>query len=141
MSNNSFNNGFNNGFNSGNNNATFARHLCKFIGETVIIFTTSGGLSGCGFTGVILSVNCDFVRLDSREGSAPSCPLVGSVCGDFDNGNNGNHDCNNNNYDYNNNCYENNDWDRDKDRDRRREVGAVCDIPIESIAAFCHNAV
>lgn len=133
----SFNNGYNNGY---SNNATFAKHLCNFIGETVIIFTTSGGLSGCGFTGVILSVNCDFVRLDSREGSAPSCPLVGSLCSDYDNcnNNNNNNDCGGNNYDYNN-CSDNNDWDRDKDR--RREVGAVCDIPIDSIAAFCHNAV
>jgi len=31
--------------------------LSNYIGETVTIFTKSGGQSGAGFTGVILSVN------------------------------------------------------------------------------------
>lgn len=31
--------------------------LCRYIGQTVTIFTTSGGLSGCGFTGVLVAVN------------------------------------------------------------------------------------
>lgn len=113
-------NNFNN-FNNGVNDISFVNHLRRFIGETVIIFTASGGVSGCGFTGVLLSVNCEFVRLDSRQGVAPSCPLGSSCCGDFNNDNN--NDCNNYNRRGNNN------------------VGAVCDIPIESIVAFCHNAV
>lgn len=109
-----------NNYNNGLSDQYFATHLKKYVGETVIIFTTSGGVSGCGFTGVLLSVNCEFVRLDSRQGVAPSCPLGSSCCGDSNNDNN---DCNN----YN--------------RRERYSIGCVCDIPIDSIVAFCHNAV
>lgn len=42
--------------------------LSNYIGETVTIFTSSGGQSGAGFTGVILSVNNVFVRLITRIG-------------------------------------------------------------------------
>ncbi|WOO38360.1 hypothetical protein R2R35_07610 [Anaerocolumna sp. AGMB13020] len=114
------NNGFNNGFFGGNNNQSLVNHMCKYIGQTVIIFTTSGGVSGCGFTGVLLSVNCEFVRLDSRRGAAPDCPLGSSCCGNFDNNDN---DCGHGHH------------------HRRESVGSVCDIPIESIVAFCHNAI
>lgn len=109
-----------NNFNTGLNDQFFATHLKKYVGETVIIFTTSGGISGCGFTGVLLSVNCEFVRLDSRQGVAPACPLGSSCCGDLNNDNN---DCNN------------------YTKRGNYSIGAVCDIPIDSIAAFCHNAV
>ena len=37
--------------------------LCNNIGKTVTIFTTSGGLSGSGFTGVLLSADREVVRL------------------------------------------------------------------------------
>lgn len=37
--------------------------MFRFIGQTVTIFTTSGGLSGNGFTGVLLSADCNVVRL------------------------------------------------------------------------------
>ncbi|MDF2801424.1 MAG: hypothetical protein K0S61_1327 [Anaerocolumna sp.] len=124
----SCNNSFNNNFNNGSNDQCFINHIRKYVGETVIVFTASGGISGCGFTGVLLSVNCEFLRLDSRQGVAPACPLGSSCCGDFNNDNNDSNNCNNNN-NYNN---------------RRRNnysVGAVCDIPIDSIVAFCHNAV
>ncbi len=109
-----------NGF---DNKQNLVRHLCKFIGETVIIFTASGGISGCGFTGVILSVNCDFVRLVTQQGTAPTCPLSDSCCGDFDNNDTGG----------NNNCGHH--------HKKRPFVGSVCDIPVDSIVAFCHNAV
>ncbi len=122
---------YNNGSNGGQN---LARHMCKFIGETVTIFTTSGGASGCGFTGFLLSVNCNFVRLMTQQGTPPANPLSEEICGDFEGGcgglggmnpgkmggagggmNGGKH--------------------------RNFAVGSVCDIPIDSIAAFCHNAV
>jgi hypothetical protein len=54
--------------------------LQSSIGETVTIFTTSGGLSGSGFTGVVLAVNQCFVRLITHIGPAPGCAL-GSCCG------------------------------------------------------------
>jgi len=37
--------------------------MFRHIGQTVTIFTTSGGLSGGGFTGVLLSADCNCVRL------------------------------------------------------------------------------
>ena len=90
--------------------------LFRFIGETVTIFTTSGGASGCGFTGILLFVNPHFVTLVDRIGAPPSNPLGDSnVCDrkefrNFD--------------DYN-----------------YRSVGSVCDIPVDKIVSFCHNAI
>jgi len=67
-----------NGIFSGGN---FADLLSKYVGETVTIFTTSGGQSGSGFTGVILSVNPVFVRLITRIGPPPGCSLGNSCTG------------------------------------------------------------
>jgi hypothetical protein len=61
---------------------SFAALLADFIGETVTIFTSSGGQSGSGFTGVVLTVNPVFVRLISRIGPAPGCAL-GNACTGF----------------------------------------------------------
>lgn len=111
--------GSSNGFNNYSKNQTLLAHICEYIGETVTIFAKCGGVSGCGFTGVVLAVNCDFVRLVTSQGSAPVCPIGGpnsSCCNDLNNS-------------YNNNNY------------RQYSVGSVCDIPIDKIAAFCHNAI
>ncbi|MDF2906390.1 MAG: putative rane protein [Herbinix sp.] len=116
----------NNGFGGFRGN-TLLEHMCEFIGETVTIFTTSGGASGCGFTGVLITVNPCFVRLVTEMGFPPSNPLAENICGDMDNGpgrgnggfcgRDGGHD------------------------DHHRAVGSVCDIPVDRIVAFCHNAV
>ncbi|WMJ86484.1 hypothetical protein [Anaerocolumna sp. MB42-C2] len=114
---------FNNGFNGINNNESFIRHISRFIGETVTIFTASGGESGSGFTGVILAVNCDFVRLVTDQGSAPATPIdppYDECETGYDGQNYGQ------NYDRRRHCY---------------NVGSVTDIPIEKIVAFVHNAV
>ena len=37
--------------------------LFKYIGRTVTIFTTSGGLSGSGFTGVLAAVTDTYVKV------------------------------------------------------------------------------
>ncbi len=101
-------------------------HMCEFIGETVTIFTTSGGASGCGFTGVLITVNPCFVRLVTEQGFPPSNPLAENICGEMDGGpgrgpggfcGRGDHD------------------------GPFRAVGSVCDIPVDRIVAFCHNAV
>lgn len=111
----------------GGRETSLTRHISRFIGETVTIFTTSGGASGCGFTGVVLSVNNCFVRLVTEQGIAPSNPLAENICGDMENGGPGGRGvlgrggCG--------------------DKNNYREVGSVCDIPIDRIAAFCHNAV
>ncbi|MGI6086310.1 MAG: hypothetical protein ACOYIF_12940 [Acetivibrionales bacterium] len=51
----------------------FARHLQRYKGKIVTIFTTGGGLSGLGFTGVVLDVNDAYVRLIAKPGPAPLC--------------------------------------------------------------------
>ncbi|MDF2514444.1 MAG: putative rane protein [Herbinix sp.] len=88
--------------------------LCRFIGQTVTIFTTSGGASGCGFTGVLLRVNPNYVTLVNRIGTPPTNPLSEVVCGGNGRGS--------------------------EDRPVYT-VGSVCDIPVDKIAAFCHNAI
>lgn len=120
----------NNGFICGSQGTSLARHISRFIGETVTIFTTSGGASGCGFTGVVLSVNNCFVRLVTDQGMAPSNPLAENICGEMENGGRergglGGLNIGKGGY----------------DKMMMREVGSVCDIPIDRIAAFCHNAV
>jgi hypothetical protein len=90
--------------------------LCRFIGETVIIFTTSGGASGCGFSGVLLRVNPCFVTLVNRLGTPPTNPLSEEICGERRNG-------------------------REREDMMIHTVGSVCEIPVDKIVAFCHNAV
>ena len=126
----------------------FAALLSKYIGETVTIFTSSGGESGSGFTGVILSVNASFVRLISRIGPPPGCSL-GNACSNFGAG-------------YGSGCgtgygagygagYGSNPilpanyngsmtaggWNGYP----VYTVGSVTDIPISNIVSFVHNAV
>lgn len=100
--------------------------LARNIGQTVTIFTTSGGESGRGFTGVLASVNCDFVRLITQIGPAPGCAL-GSCCDD---------PCRHGGQTVSNiggrngiSCNANNGF------------GSIVDIPINRIAAFVQNAV
>ncbi len=97
-------------------------NLLRYIGQTVTIFTTSGGLSGSGFTGVLAGVCDNTVKLITDIGAAPSCP-VGSNCCSCSGGfgfNNG--------YGYGN--YYGYNW-----------LGSVTEIPICKIASFTHNAI
>jgi hypothetical protein len=101
----------------------FLNSLCeamfRFIGQTVTIFTTSGGLSGSGFTGVLISVDANVVRLLSDVGAPPACP-VGSACsGSF-----GPQGVRDNNFAFAGN-----------------PLGAVAVIPTRAIACFTHNAI
>ena len=94
--------------------------LCRYIGQTVTVFTTSGGLSGEGFTGILLSADCRAVRLLSDMGAAPACP-IGSACS------NGGWGFNNNG----GNC----------GFRGGNPFGSVAIIPTRCIAAFVHNAI
>lgn len=40
-----------------------ADSMLRHIGQTVTVFTMSGGLSGNGFSGVLLTADCDCIRL------------------------------------------------------------------------------
>lgn len=136
----------------------FAANLARHIGQTVTIFTTSGGESGEGFTGVLVSVNCHFVRLISQLGSAPGCAL-GNCC-DERRENTGNihgtctEEENNlsgleNQIDFlggTGNVQRRGTNRENIGRERRIDchgntLGAVVDIPIDRIAAFVHNSV
>lgn len=103
----------------------FLAELARNIGQTVTIFTTSGGESGRGFTGVLSLVNPSFVRLVTQIGPGPGCAL-GNCCDDEHHhnglegaqlGGQGRAEC------------------------RPDNVGSIVDIPIDRIAAFVHNAV
>lgn len=104
--------------------SVFVRHIDRFIGKTVTIFTTSGGASGCGFTGVILSVNRCFVRLVTDFGAAPANPLAENISGSTEIIDPNGRGCSGT-----------------RGHGRSRAVGSVVDIPVDRIAAFCHNAI
>lgn len=106
----------------------FAADLARHIGQTVTIFTTSGGESGRGFTGVLASVNCDFVRLITDIGPAPGCAL-GNCC-DVER--------NRGTESFEDDVRFGN---RRIDCNRPNGLGSIVDIPIDRIASFVHNAV
>lgn len=101
-------------------------HLCKYIGETVTIFTESGGQSGSGFTGVVLFVSPCFVRLISCIGPAPNCAL-GNACDGLGFP-----------YGYGSKC---DPKCKGEYSGHYSNVGSVTDIPTDKIVAFVHNAV
>ena len=109
---------------SGGIGGTILEQLARFVGTTVTIYTTSGGQSGAGITGVLVCVDPCFIKLITCIGPAPCCPL-GSTCtcgrlGGMGGG-----------YGYGNvmgGPFINN-------------VGSVAVIPVDRIAAYVHNAV
>jgi hypothetical protein len=113
----------------------FGNNLTRFIGQTVTIFTTSGGDSGRGFTGVLASVNCDFVRLITQIGPAPSCAL-GSCCDER-------HGCDRDFEDDDNLGQGPGGIGRNPNRARCHvnTLGSIIDIPVDRIASFVHNSV
>ncbi|HPU62954.1 MAG TPA: hypothetical protein PK304_02250 [Mobilitalea sp.] len=115
--------------NSGN--ASLVQHLYRYIGDTVTIFTTSGGLSGNGFTGVLLSVNNRFVRLLTQMGDAPTHPISG--------GSETDHGCMPSFGNFA--LSEGDNLLNSSKKGGGSRLGSICDIPIDRIAAFCHNAV
>jgi hypothetical protein len=100
--------------------------LLRFLGTTVTIYTTSGGESGCGITGVVTRVTPHTIRVVTCIGPAPCCslgsPCNSRICPCFNRrggrgyGGYGGSGCIN-------------------------SVGSVADIPIDKIACFVHNAI
>jgi len=115
--------------------------LLRFVGQTVTIFTTSGGLSGSGFTGVLAGICDGTVKLITDIGAAPACP-VGSCCtggfGGWGNGwgwGGGFGGCGNgwglnSGFSCGCECNGGSSW-----------LGSVTEIPISRIASFTHNAI
>ncbi|WP_312693078.1 hypothetical protein [Caproiciproducens sp.] len=81
------------------------------IGRVVTVFTKSGGASGCGFTGLLVKVDCDFIKLVTELPCAPSHPF-GLGFGNRSTGRN--HCCGN-------------------------EFGTTVVIPIDAIVSFVFN--
>lgn len=113
----------------------FVNHIANYIGETVTIFTTSGGESGMGFTGVVLSVNSTYIRLITQIGTAPVC-VLGNCCSDLPRKNTGVVDSVKGNRDINKKGVV-----QGRVSCSTRATGSVTDIPVEKIVAFIHNAV
>jgi len=57
---------------TGNPNTGFASHMSKYIGETVTVFVAGGGMSGSGFTGILLGVETEYIQLLTAIGAAPA---------------------------------------------------------------------
>jgi hypothetical protein len=91
--------------------------MFRHIGQTVTIFTTSGGLAGNGFTGVMLAADCNCVRLLADIGAPPVCP-IGSAC---------------------TNAF--GVRGEDAYAFSGNPMGAVCVIPTSAITCFTHSAI
>ncbi len=57
----------------------FDEHMGRYIGETVTIFVKSGGISGLGFTGILMRVNDGYIQLLTGIGTEPAC-VLGNTC-------------------------------------------------------------
>ena len=91
--------------------------LIRYVGQTVTIYTASGGLSGSGFTGVLSYVGDECIKLITGIGAAPAC-AIGSACTGWGYGGG-----------YGGNEFAGN-W-----------LGSVTEIPICRIACFTHTAI
>ena len=116
--------------------------LGRYIGQTVTIFTTSGGLSGNGFTGVLAGICGCTVKLITDIGAPPSCPIGSACCGGFfedefeDEGFGGGW-CG-----MFGRCREGRRGRRGRGRWRGQNwLGSITEIPIDRIASFTHNAI
>ena len=99
--------------------------MLRHVGQTVTIFTTSGGISGGGFTGILVSADINCVRLICDIGMPPACPIgsscigVGTPAGFGAYGGAG----------FNNGFFGGNPF------------GSIAVIPTRAIACFTHNAL
>ena len=127
--------------------------MARYIGQTVTIFTQSGGLSGNGFTGVLAGICDGCVKLITDIGAPPACPLGSSCCGGYPNfgdGERGRCTCG---YDgacggrctcgfYGRGGYGYGGYGRGGfGMGGWNWLGSVTVIPCESIASFTHNAI
>lgn len=57
----------------------FMKHMSGYIGKTVTVFVKGGGITGSGFTGILMRVSNAYIQLIIRAGPAPACSL-GNSC-------------------------------------------------------------
>jgi hypothetical protein len=110
----------------------FYQSIKNHIGQTVTIFTTSGGQSGSGFTGVIMGVERNFVRLLTQIGPGPGCALGNECCED---------PCLNIQPNLQSNILLTHAPEDSKLNYNKFSLGSEVIIPLNTIAAFVHNAV
>lgn len=48
----------------------------RHVGQSITVFTTSGGITGRGFTGVLIEANCDYIKLLCEMPMPPSNPFL-----------------------------------------------------------------
>jgi len=109
----------------------------RYLGQTVTVFTTSGGLSGNGFTGVLAGICGGCIKLITDIGAPPSCPIGSSCCGGFPV------------FEAEEEfrglgmCERRGCGSRGRGRGRRHWnwLGSVTEIPIDRIVSFTHNAI
>ena len=110
-------------------NPELINDMSRYIGRTVTVFTESGGISGSGFTGVLVHVGETVKKLITDIGAAPACSL-GSSCtssyaecyGGYGYGGYG--------AGYGANAYRGSSL-----------LGSIADIPINKIVSFTHDAL
>ncbi len=116
--------------------------MIRYLGQTVTVFTTSGGLSGAGFTGVLISADCNCIRLLCDVGAPPACPVGSSCSGGFNNWGGGW-----NNWGSGWNNWGGGGWNNwgggcgCSFNECSNPLGAICVIPTCAVAAFTHNAI
>ena len=100
-------------------NVSFSFHISNYIGETVTLFVESGGMSGLGFTGILLYADKVYLKLLISIGPAPFCPL-GKPC------------ILNSSYSIKSfNPYAN----------PMKNMGTIALIPVNKIVSFVHNSI
>jgi hypothetical protein len=98
-------------------NEGFIKNLLRYIGQTITVITSSGGVAGSGFTGVLLSVSKDHIRLITEFSSKPELN-INKLSKDKG--------LNNNNF---------------KNGIKAKSLGSITEIPMNKIVAFIHTAI
>lgn len=127
--------------NSGSN--CMVDNMKRYLGQTVTVFTTSGGQSGSGFTGVLIYVDYDCIKLLCETGASPACP-IGSACTGYYGGctcrtpANSGYCCGNTGASGNGGNASGGGTISGR---YNNPLGAVTEIPTCNIACFTHNAI
>jgi len=123
--------------------------LMRHMGQTVTVFTASGGLSGNGFTGVLAGVHKGCIRLITDIGAPPACPVGSSCDGNFGIGGEAGfaeaRGCNRRGWGWNQEWRGSScgcGWGRNRwGWGGYNWLGSVAEIPCDKIVSFTHNSI